>query len=413
MARTGLRFRPPPLRITPEIRWVLLRAYGPLDADGPNELEPDAALGLAFDLGLASRIGSRLLERRLEQELGPGVASQLVDERMAAAGLGLRLGASVRCLATIAGEAEIPLALLKFSALQAAGVLRPGSRRANDIDLLATESLAPRLQRRLEATGFEASDRPTTEQHLPLLSHPELGLVEVHFRILGVRPEPASRSITFEALRQASLLAPHPELPACHIPATEILAAHALVHGIAHHGFSPSAYWMAWMVSDLIDLGLAADGGEELQRRAHAWIAGDVSSEETDAARGLCNHLVRATPLEEWVESPAGLLLRHVVAGAVEPDYEESLKAKALLVPVSDLPRPMAVGRFVWKSLVPGRGQLAQIYGRGTRSESLARRLWRPFDLIGRLARVGLGNLRLRWRRRSMRSSGERGSNGC
>src|SRR5205085_2217394 len=41
-----LRFRPPALAISPEARWMLLRAFGPVGALFPGTIEPAVALGL-------------------------------------------------------------------------------------------------------------------------------------------------------------------------------------------------------------------------------------------------------------------------------------------------------------------------------------------------------------------------------
>jgi hypothetical protein len=80
---------------------------------------------------------------------------------------------------------------------------------------------------------------------------------------------------------------------------------------------------------------------------------------------------------------PDALLLRHLVAGATDQKYVESLQLSAFLGRVSHLPRPLAVGRALWNALFLNRAQVDKIYGQQrSRAGYLWRQVLRPLDLL-------------------------------
>jgi Uncharacterised nucleotidyltransferase len=384
-----MRFRPPPLAIFPEVRWMLLRAFGPAGAPFTGPLEAGKALGLARTFEVSARIAARQGRERLAAELGPEAAAGFARDRRAAAASGLRLMEAVRQVAEAAAPLEIPLAFLKFAALEGAGLLAAGSRDACDVDVLAPGGRVRDLHRALIGAGYRTSSMPAMEHQLPPLSAPSGAVVEIHRHLPGVRVG-GGPSATFEALDRAGLLAPQADLPGrCSAPSPEVLAAHVLVHGLGQHGYWPASYSLLKTVADLVDL-----GADVLTPRALAWIAKDVPAGEAEAVRRLCLRLADGEDPAAWNGSEEALL-RHILAGRLDPGYERSLRL-GLFQPVpSDRPRPLQLARSVLDTVFLSDAQIDAVYGRPhTRLGYLGRRLARPFDLLWRLGSYGLARLR-------------------
>ncbi len=237
------------------------------------------------------------------------------------------------------------------------------------------------------AAGYRESDVPDKEHQLPPLRRSGGGVLELHGLLPGVRLGPGRASATFETLAERGLLVPLPDWPGrCFRPAPTVLAAHALVHGIAQHGHFPDAYALLKMVADLADLGFAGEAGEALASQVAPWVARDLSAGETAAARELCAAL--AAGGEPASDSPADLLLRHILAGRLDADYVRSLKLGLFRGHPSDEPAALRLGRSLLRALVLTRGQIDAIYGRPASAWGyLGRRVARPFDLAWRLAR--------------------------
>ena len=409
-----LRFRPPALALTPEIRWMLLRAFGPAGVPGPA-CDPAAALDLARRFELSARIAVRQ-GRELGAELGEGAAAGFARDRAHAAAVGLRLMEEVRRVAGVAASLGVPLVCLKFAALEATGVLAAGSREACDVDLLAPAERAGELWRALVAAGFRGSGFPEAEHQLPALVGPQGGVVEIHRHLPGVRLAGAA-SATLAALDAAGLLLPLPDLPGrCAAPAPEVLAAHVLVHGLGQHGYWPSSYSLLKMVGDLIDLGVAEGAGQGHQGQQGlqgksifpvpgvpavpgwaVWVSRDVSPAEIAAAGRLIHRLASGEDPAGWPPGPEEELLRHILAGRLDSDYAGALRLGLFRRQPSERSRPVQLARAVLGALVLSEAQIAAVYGppRG-RLGLLGRRLARPFDLLWRLGRYGARWARLR-----------------
>ncbi|MFL6193510.1 MAG: nucleotidyltransferase family protein [Thermoanaerobaculia bacterium] len=376
----GLRFRPPSLAIPAEVRWMLLRAFGPAGAPFPEPVDPfdpEAALAMARRFELSARIAARQGRERLAAELGAGAAAGFWRDRTAAAAAGLRLEAAARRVAEMAAALDVPLAFLKFVALEMAGVLAAGSRDACDVDVLVPRERAEDLWRALLGAGWRGSGLPEAEHQLPALQGPEGAVVEIHRLLPGVRLTGAS-SATFGELERLGFLEILPAWPGrSSAPAPEVQAAHVLVHGLGQHGYWPASYSLLKMVADLIDLGA-------LTERAAQWVAKDVPAAEAEAVRrlGVC--------LEAGQEpdGSAGTLLHHILAGRLDPDYEQSLRLGLFRSQPSDRSRPAQLGRAVLGAVFLTDAQIDALYGRPrTRLGYLGRRIARPFDLLLRLGR--------------------------
>src|SRR5436305_8367097 len=303
---SALRFRPPRLALSPEVRWMLLRAFGPAGAPFPEPVEPAAALPLARRFQVPARIAVRQGRERLRAEVGEEITAGFARDRARAAAVGMRLMGEVRRVAEVAAGLGCPLACLKLAALEGTGLLAAGSREACDADLLVPGGRAEELWQALAVAGFRGSGMPEAEHQLTALKGPQGGVVEIHRHLPGVRLEGAA-SATYEALDRAGLLLPLPDLPGrCLAPAPEVLAAHVLVHGLGQHGYWPSSYSLLKMVADLLDLGSLTD-------RAAAWVARDVSAAETAAVRRLTGRLAAGEDPAGWT-GPEEELLRHILA---------------------------------------------------------------------------------------------------
>lgn len=386
---------------------MLLRAFGPPDAPFLEEVEPAATLAAARRFEVSPRVAARLGRSRLAAELGSEAAAGFQRDLLATVAQGLRLQALLMDVAAVAAERSIPLVLLKYAALEASGALVPGSRAACDLDLMAPPERAGELQEALVGRGFRASGLPDSEHQLPALIHPAGGILEVHRLVLGVRPDGAG-SATVATLERAGLLVPATDLPGCFLPAREVQMAHVLVHGIGQHGFWPDSYPLLRTLSDLADLGFHDETAAPLARRAAGLVARDVSEAEAEAVRELCAALVagedvvlsgrEGAPFSRSAGEGA-LLLRHILAGRLAPDYASALRLSLFRAQPSDRPPAVRLVRSVLGAVFLSRAQIDAIYGRPRHPLGyLGRRLARPFDLLLRLGTYGARTFRLRER---------------
>lgn len=371
---------------------MLLRAFGPVGAPFPESVDPPAALAAARLFEVPARIAARQGRSALAAELGEETAQGFARERMAVTASGLRLLALAREVAGAADGLRLPLVFLKFMALEGAGLAAAVHRAACDIDVLAPVGRAAELQEALIAAGCRPSELRAGEHQLPALKHPGGAVVEVHRVILGVRPD-GGASATFDDLKRHELLAPAPGFPGnAFVPVPEAQAAHVLVHGLGQHGWWPSSYSLLKMVADLIDLTPAA-----LTPRALAWVEEDVSPAEAEAVRRLCERLTAGDDLLEDAGAPEEVLLRHILAGRLDPDYETALRLGLFRAQPSDRPPLLRLARSVVDAVFLTRAQVDAIYGPPRHPLGyLGRQLARPFDLLARLGRSGVRSLRLR-----------------
>ncbi|HEV7785520.1 MAG TPA: hypothetical protein VGQ28_09310, partial [Thermoanaerobaculia bacterium] len=361
-----------------------------------------AALALARRFEVSARIAARQGRERLAAELDPEAAAGFAHDRVAAAAVSMRLMAAAGQVAAIAATAmplAIPLTFLKLAGLEGAGLLAAGSRGACDVDVLAPVARAEEVWQALVADGWQG-EGPAYEHQLPALVHPERGVVEVHRLVPGLRlsGSASATSATWEDLEREGLLLPLAGLPGrCSAAVPEVQAAHALVHGLGQHGFSPSAYSLLKMMADLQDLG---DGA--LTPRAIAWVARDVPMPEAVAVRRLGARLAAGEDPAAWAadaagDSPEAILLRHILAGRLDSDYASALRLGMFRPQPSDRRPAVRLACAVWHAIALSDVQIDAIYGPPAgRLGYLGRRLARPFDLLLRLGSYGTRWLKLR-----------------
>jgi hypothetical protein len=389
MTVAGFRFDPPDAPVTPALRWVLARAYAASDT-ALAETEGDAAADLALRFGLAARLAARQSAGRLIGELGAEAAGKIKRQRALAAAQEMRLVEALTEVDGAAGDLSVPYAPLKGQALVLGGFAPEGGRPSADLDLLVPEGKLDVLQKELLRRGLEVAGE-AYEHQAPALRHRSGGVVELHRMVPGVRLE-AKKSATFEALAAAGLLGPPTgsmRFRPCgdlRLPRRELLAAHALVHGIAQHGLAPAAFPGFLFLADLVDLAFRGSGGRATLATIGPWIAKDVSFEEAEAALSLATALAAADArLFDPPRTPARLLLDHFHAGLTEPRYATSLKTRLVEHPLSDRPQPLAKAGLLAKTLVPAR---QKGIGDSAPGESwiayLGRLGARPFELVRR-----------------------------
>jgi hypothetical protein len=387
MSKRGLRFRPPEVAYGPELRWVLLRGFGPTEKEFSCSVEPEAVRALAAALDLGPRIGSRIGQDRLCTELGADTARKFLIASASAEAQGKRIVRLAQQVAEVAAGAGVPLVFLKFVALYLSGVVTAGSRSVADLDVLVASEDAEPFAAALTSQGFTISGVPDSDQHLAPFQNGAGAIIEVHSYVQGVRLARRRAFVTTSELASFGYLTPVPQFPGdSAMPKRAVLAAHTIAHGIAHHGRKPQEYPLFRMVADSIDLGLAGERGKELLDRITPWLEREVSFEEMQALRHLCVGLSVGDE-ELYAQAsrakPEVLLLSHLVAGATDHKYVESLQVSAFLGRVSHLPRPLAIGKALWNALFLNRAQVDKIYGpQRSWAGYLRRQILRPLDLL-------------------------------
>lgn len=409
----GLRFQPPLLEAPAELYWVLCRGFAPPGRLPWEGLDGAKALVMARRLDVAARIAGRNPAGELAREVGEDVAAELVEVYHQAAAEMARVAGMASLLAEIAAAERVPLLFLKFVALHLQGAVALGTRRAADVDLLVPEEAAASFQRALERRGFFL---PTTRIRFYQLPAMFRGVtVEVHSRALRLCPPGNPTAATFSELHAAGMLERRPELPGeCFVLARQLLLAHAVAHGIDQNALRPWRYPLLRMVADLVDLGFSPAEQDVFMNAGYQWIRDVVSVQEVEAAVHLAHSLASGRVpelLAEQQSEPAALLLRHVVASALDRGYVDSLRLFALFRPAPGDRGLWFVPRRLASALLISRSEMSQRYGtRSSRLGYLVLRLWRPLDLVRRFFRhVRMYVLyRLRARRLRGRSSWHR-----
>lgn len=406
MIKRGIRFRPPEVPFGPELRWVLLRGFGPGEGLFPGPVEPETVRALAAAVDLGARIGSRIGQERLRADLGADTARKFLIASAASEVQGKRLLRFAHDVAGVAASASVPLVFLKFVALSFSGVVTAGSRSAADLDVMVAPEHVEPLSCSLRSNGFTMSGVPESDQHVAPFGDGSGAIVEVHRYVQGVRLGRNGAFASAGDLASHGYLLPTAQVEGnCSIPKREVLAAHAIAHGIAHHGRKPQEYPLFRMIADLIDLGFAAKDGEAVLDQITPWLERDVSSEEAQALRNLCAGLFAGNEELFTLDAqakPEVLLLRHLVAGATDQKYVESLQVSAFLGRVSHLPRPVAIARALWHAVFLNRAQVDKIYGRQSSPVGyLRRQVFRPFELLVQATRSATNRLLTLSRRRT------------
>jgi len=392
--------------------WVLRRGFGPLGGAIPALPDP-GLVDLARRLDLAPRIASRIAREALHAEAGPSGAAAFAAARGVAALGNERHESVAREAAVCAAGLGIPVVLLKGVALHLTGRTPIDARASSDVDLLVPEGSLDVLSQALYRQGFRP-DRggPTCEHQVPSLHRASGECLDLHRFLPGVRL-PGERGFAgMHALGRHGLVERAPSMPGdAFVPAPGLLAAHALVHGVAQHGFAPWSYPGTRMLADLVDLGWGDAAGRPAFDEAVRLVS-HVAPPEARAVWDTCAVLREGALLPSVLRgdgSPAHALLAHVLAGATDPAYRDALRLRALGSSPSRLPHAFAWVRDAARAMAPSRAQTEALHaGPASPLRVAVLRLARPFDLAGRALRatVSAARLRLRPRRVGARMNG-------
>ncbi|MGH9441686.1 MAG: nucleotidyltransferase family protein [Thermoanaerobaculia bacterium] len=380
------RFHPPAVEVSPEMRWALLRAFGPADAPFADVPEARCLIRAASALDLSARIGSRSDSDRLSAEMG-SAAEEFVGASRRCADEAVLNSLAAQDVAAAARDLSIPLVFLKFQALVSGGYVAGNARGTSDVDVLVPRADAERFRRALLDVGFRPSGCPGYEHQTSPVVHPFGVSVDIHRKLLGVRLE-GRRSADARDLIERGLCDPLPGAagePA--VPAREVLIAHALVHGVAQNGLAPHAYPLTRMIADLIDLDLPGAGSGSPGWAD--WISRDVSAAELAAVSDLCESL-RSGETAKSAGRSEHFFLGHIVAAVVAPGYSRSLALRGLFHEPTDRWRPRKLSSSLFGALFPPLSALARAPVSG-RSDGPWRAVWRrfarPWVLLGRALR--------------------------
>jgi len=382
---------------------VLLRAFASPEVRFGEAIDGAQASAVAGALGLVERIGARVPPSTLAADLGREAARELALSRLQVMAKVGGLCDLVPELATAASNASISIVFLKFAALHAGGYVAEGSRAAGDIDVLVRERDVERAVDILAGHGFIAAGTTYAEHHLPPFLDRQGRVVELHTRLPGLR-EPGSRRFAgFEALERGGGLEPSSGLcDGCYRLRPGLLAAHAIAHGLAHHG-GADAYPVSRALADVIDV-LPRDR-RTIGLESAQWIAEDVPAFELEAVVSLCNALEqgdldglvgRSEPRTECA------LLHHVLASSLDPDYRRSLAIGYVFDWLSDEPRWWRLLKTAQRIALPTRQQLAARLGlANARSVDLRLRWAHTAGLVRRLPELARAARHLMRRQRS------------
>jgi len=366
--REKLLFRPPPVRMTEALRWLLARAFGPPDASSAF-LKPEDVLAVFEDgarLDLLARIASRTKPEILRTEIGVEGLTRLQEWFEATAVQVASLRKMLRNVAGTALDLGIPLVVLKGMALDISGTARPGSRPMSDVDILVPDEHTVTLFEALKRDGFVCPHEPSqrTPQHLPPLCDPHGFPLEIHYRI-GHLECGGDGDLNFSFLHSRELLRQAAGWPeSVFLPSEDLLVAHLLVHGLSTHVGSFTSYAPARIICDLADFPWDTTRWKSFFDGPYEWIRHAVSRGEIDVVRNLIDRLGSgADPLDLFERKDnVAALLGHLTAICHWPGYQMRFflhrrfrsDLRSLLLP--RLPSDMSLSeRISWHILRPFR----------------------------------------------------------
>lgn len=373
---------------TPEVEWVLSRAFGAPGGGPAGPFDGSAAVSIAGRFGLLARIVHRLGPAHLASEVGPPAATEALDEYRQSALVSARLVALARLVGRVANGSGIRVVALKHTALCLSGVSDAAERGAADADVLVSDADASRLERELVRAGVRTSEAPAYDhQHRPMF-HPRGGMLELHRTIPGVRLSPDGPEMNIESLLARGLATQFdPGDPRLLVPRPHVLLAHALAHALYQHGLEPVAYPPLKLLADIADLRRFA--GDDLLSEALPLVAAEVNDEDAKAAWTLPTAIASggSASVLSCPESAGARLLAHFVLGSLDAEYRDSLRLRAVSTFPSDRGGLSGLLRRTWSTLAISRAQARVLYGADTRPKYLFALARRPFHLAWKLVR--------------------------
>ena len=389
-----MRFSPPPVELPVELTWLLGAAFGPELPAAAGDPAGVAELARRFDLG--PRIVARHGAARVEERLGPA-AEELVRAHRRAVAVGLAGERTALELARRAAASGSDIIFLKGAALRLVAPGAPGWRPLVDLDVLLDREQGARLRQALVADGWAAAEEPGNPQHLPPILDPRGTAVDIHFRLRGVRVA-AERWATAGELLAAGLCRPAGLADGAWVPRPPLLAAHLAAHAIEQHGSRPGTYPLLRTVADLVDL----EAVDPLSRsEILAMVADELGADELAALFGLARALAAGrTSGGGEAEGGAEILLRHVVAGALDADYRRGLAIDHTAGRLRQARRDGELMRYIARKLKPpAESPDVEVGGSAGDPGSVRRRVLRPIHLAARFTSAAAARLRRLFRR--------------
>jgi hypothetical protein len=377
-----MRFKPPHTRLPDELTWLLAAAFGPDLPPSPVDLGKTCELAGQFDLG--ARVVARHHAADLESRLG-AVAGELTRAHRRAAAVAMLAERTAKRLTELTARSGLAVIGLKGYALHLSVPASNGRRPFVDLDVLLSREGAAELRKLLVADGWMPAPEADNPQHLPPITAPEGTPVDIHFRLRGVKVAGA-RWASAEELLASGLCRPAPGMAeGVWIPNQPVMAAHIAVHALEQHGHRPTTYPLLRAVADLADL--AAMGDETLGIQAGRLTGESLAEEELRALFTLGGVLAegRLPAAERDEERPAEILLRHIVAGTLDPLYREGLALDHTAGRLRQARRDGVLMRYIAGKLkapgdLPVAGSSESARGLG----SASRRLLHPIHLGAR-----------------------------
>lgn len=323
-------FAPPKISASPELVWTLLRAYARLGCDVPPG-DPAARSAVARSLQLATRITARQSPETLDAELGKELGDSCRASLQRQVFNGLAVVRMIQECADAAKSTGVDVVLLKFAALHERGMVHVSSRPAADLDILVAPDDIERLSDALSEGGATRLEKWVPSHH-PAVFLSRFGKnIEIHTRLPQVRLKRDAGYATLSELRDIGLLEPSRGDGAhFYLPRVDLVLGHLIAHALVAHAYAPAAYPVLRVLSDSVDVRLGDD--ESLATDAAQWIARDVPRDEVVTLRELTQHCTngRVAELLES-ESRAALLLRHLLASAIDEKYRRKLRIRRVL----------------------------------------------------------------------------------
>ena len=380
----GVRFWPPNVPLGTGVQWALLRALAPPGFENP-QLRP-AKLGLtsASRLGLLPRIFARQPRELLRSELDDCFVTAYQQVHLLVA-RGLALERTLQVVNDAARSLSVRYVLLKGAAIMRHLQTNLGLRGACDIDLLLLEPDAARLHHELITRGYSLLTPTHPRHHLATLTDTQGNAIELHTEVPCFGLSATKRSVSVQDLVAHLQATPVSALSDwALLPTREFLVAHAVVHGIVQHGYSPKNYPLMRMLADVSDL---SNGSSNVDfNRIYSWVTPSVSSHELRALLELSDALSHGRIEATWQRRDGvGRLLRHLVLGACDESYANGLKLyNALHVFRTFGPRSFLreYGRATFALPVE---DLRHIYGSRAQGREFWFKLMRPIDVVRRV----------------------------
>lgn len=328
-----LRFTPPTSGIPSEVDYVLTRAFGPIVPFQPQNGQ--LVLNVANRLDLSARMATRIPRRMLETEVGVEATELMFQVRRKVAERAMRVVMGARLIAQFLQKIRCPVVFLKGAALHLLKSVAISSRDCGDIDFMVPGTRVKDATNILEMNGWQRICEPNPPHHPVMLKSKEFPVADIHDRLPGLYAPGANNWLTFEEAKKLDLIKPLAEMPeGTFILTSDVMAAHAVVHSIAHHGFRPASQPSPFrMVADLMDLKDPDEEPASGLKRVTSLIYPTLDPVEIEAVIALVRALARGE-LGYWLrDEPSAVLLRHFLAGVFDDRYAAKLDIDGVLHP--------------------------------------------------------------------------------